>query len=296
MFVVARLCAACGVPHYLLSDYRFGDSGLSLWRCNSKMAAPPCSGAVTMLGSFLRSPRFKAFSIHLGVSAVVALAMLLLVFAVWYPAPLHEAVGVTDVFVMLLAVDVIIGPLLTLLVFKVGKKTLVFDLAVILVLQLSALAYGVWTVADGRPAWLVFNVDRFDVVRALDIDTRRLDETPSEYRNAPWLGPRWVGAESPKDPEQRQELMFESALGGSDIPQRPELYRPLSALALSIKTKALPLERLSSFNEADLVRAELERWPEADVWLPLMAGASPMVVLMRKETAEVVSVVDLRPW
>lgn len=249
-----------------------------------------------MLGSLLRSARFKAFYFHLGGSAVVALAMLLLVFAVWYPSPLHEAVGVTNVFLMLLAVDVVIGPLLTLVVFKVGKKTLVFDMAVILLLQLSALAYGVWTVAEGRPAWLVFNVDRFDVVRALDIDTRKLGDALPEYRGAPWLGPRWVGADNPEDPKQRQALMLESAVGGSDIAQRPELYRPLARMAFSIKAKALPLEKLSSFNEPARVSVELERWNGADAWLPLMAGANSMVVLVRKETAEVVAIVDLRPW
>lgn len=249
-----------------------------------------------MLGSFLRSPRVKAFYIHLGASAAAALAMLLLVFMVWYPAPLHEAVGVTGVFVMLLAVDVVIGPLLTLLVFKAGKKTLVFDMTVILLLQLSALVYGAWTVAEGRPTWLVFNVDRFDVVRALDIDIRQLDDALPEYRSTPWSGPRWVGADTPKDSKQLQALMLESAMGGSDIPQRPELYRPLSAMASSIKAKALPLERLSSFNEHARVRVELERWSGANAWLPLLAGANSMVVLIRKESAEVVAIVDLRPW
>lgn len=49
------------------------------------------------------------------------------------------------------------------------------DLTVIAVLQLGALSYGLWTVAEGRPAWLVFAVDRFELVRVLDIDKRKLD-------------------------------------------------------------------------------------------------------------------------
>lgn len=249
-----------------------------------------------MLGFFLRYPRFKAFAIHLCGSLVIGLAMLGLVFAVWYPDPLHEAVGVTDIFLILLAVDVIIGPLLTLLVFKVGKKTLLLDMAVILSLQVSAFAYGAWTVAEGRPAWLVFNVDRFDVVRALDIDSRRLDEAPHEYRSAPWSGPRWVGAVAPKESERLQELMLESAVGGSDIPQRPELYRPLEQVAPAIRAKALPLERLAVFNDSARVQAELKPWGEADAWLPLMAGAQSMVVLINKDSAKVVAVVNLLPW
>lgn len=249
-----------------------------------------------MIGSFLRSPRFKAFVIHLCGSLTIGLAMLWLVFGVWYPAPLHEAVGVTGIFVMLLAVDVVIGPLLTLLVFKVGKKTLVFDMAVILLLQVSALAYGVWTVAEGRPAWLVFNADRVDVVRALDIDTRQLEAAAPDYRNAPWFGPRWVGADNPDDPKQRHALMLEAAAGGSDVPQRPELYRPLEQMAPAIRAKALPLERLAVFNDSARVQAELKPWGGADAWLPLMAGAQSMVVLINKDSAKVVAVVNLLPW
>ncbi len=222
--------------------------------------------------------------------------MLLLVFWVWYPAPLHEAVGVTSIFMLLLGVDVIIGPLLTLLVFKVGKKTLVFDMAVILLLQFSAFAYGVWTVAEGRPAWLVFNVDRFDVVRALDIDDRRIEHALPEYRVASFMGPQWVAADSPADPELRQALIFEATTGGSDLPQRPDLYRPLSDMASSIKERAMPLERLSLFNDSKRVSAVLDQWKEADAWMPLMAGASPMVVLIRRETAGVIAIVDLQPW
>ncbi len=107
--------------------------------------------------------RIKAFLMHLAVSAVIALLAVLLVFQIWYPAPLHEALGVTDIFLLLPLVDVILGPLLTLLVFKLGKKTLIMDLAVIACLQLAALGYGLWTVAEGRPAWIVYNADRFDV-------------------------------------------------------------------------------------------------------------------------------------
>lgn len=111
------------------------------------------------------SARIKAFAWHLGCSLLIASAALVLVFAVWYPAPLHVALGVTSVFLLVLLVDVVIGPFLTLLVYKQGKKTLLFDMAVIIALQLSALLYGLWTVAEGRPVWLVFNVDRFDLVQ-----------------------------------------------------------------------------------------------------------------------------------
>ncbi|WAJ38425.1 type IV pilin accessory protein [Pseudomonas sp. GOM7] len=239
--------------------------------------------------------RLKAFSLHLGLSGVIALLALFVVFKLWYPNPLHAAVGVTHVFLLLLLVDVILGPLLTLLVFKERKKTLVFDLSVIAVLQLSALSYGLWTVAEGRPAWLVFNTDRFDLVRVLDIDARKLDQAAPEFRQPSWLGPRWVAATPPDDSAARNELIFESVQGGSDVPQRPELYLSLADSSKRIKERLYPLSELQRFNSADEIQSAISQWPEADAWLPLMAG-TPMVVLLRKETAEVVAVVDLRPW
>lgn len=240
--------------------------------------------------------RFKAFSLHLAISAVIALLTLLLVFWIWYPAPLHVAVGVTHIFLLLLLVDVLLGPLLTLVVYDVGKKTLVFDLAVIALMQLSALGYGLSTLAEGRPAWLVFNADRFDLVRALDIDARQLSDARLEYRVAPWLGPQWIGAVKPKDIALRNIVIFESVMGGNDIAQRPSLYRPLSSMSDALRRHARPLEELRSYNDGGRVQAALAQWPNASAWLPLMANAKSMTVLVDKKAAEVVAVVDLAPW
>ncbi len=65
---------------------------------------------------------------------------------------------------MILAIDVIIAAYLGLSVYKEGKKTLKFDLSVIILIQIAALCYGVFSIEQGRPAWLVFNVDRFELV------------------------------------------------------------------------------------------------------------------------------------
>ncbi|MDH1339935.1 MAG: type IV pilin accessory protein [Stenotrophomonas sp.] len=242
------------------------------------------------------SARFKVFFIHLLCSLAIALGALGLVFGLWYPAPLHLALGVTSIFLLLLAVDVTLGPLLTLVVYKTGKKSLKFDLTVIVALQLAALGYGLWTVAQGRPAWLAFNVDRFDVVPVVDIDTRRLAEALPQYQAPAWTGPRWVAAVRPVDGERRNEILFEVVLGGSDIAQRPELYRPLADLAGQMKSRAQNLDQLVAFNEGDTVAAVLAAWPQATGWLPLMARVQPMVVLLADDNTMVLAIVPLRPW
>lgn len=238
----------------------------------------------------------KAFYIHLLVSLFFAFFALFLVFNSWYPAPLHLALGVTHIFLLLIMVDMILGPVLTLIVYKSGKKTLIFDLTVIAVLQLSALAYGLWIVAEGRPAWLVFNVDRFDVVQVVDIDQRNLELASLEYQTPPWFGPKWVGADRSASAEQSNIILFESIFGGPDIAQRPSLYRPLNEFAAAVRNRAQPIERLTDFNDAEVVAEILARWPEASGWLPLMARVQPMVVLLEKGDTKVLGIVPLHPW
>ena len=94
-------------------------------------------------------PRLRAGLIHLSISSVVALMAVGIVFLIWYPHPLHTAAGVTEIFLIVLGVDVVIGPLLTTLVYRQGKKSLRFDLSTIALLQLLAFSYGLWTVAEG---------------------------------------------------------------------------------------------------------------------------------------------------
>lgn len=240
--------------------------------------------------------RLMAFLLHLAASALIALLALLLVFNLWYPAPLHEALGVTQIFLLLLLIDVILGPLLTLLVYKTGKKTLVTDLTIIAALQLAALAYGLWTVAEGRPAWVVYNAGRFDVVTVVDIDARQLGEAQPHFRNPAWSGPRWVGAVKPYDPEQSNNILFEAVQGGFDLAQRPNLYLPLADMAQAIQQRAQPLEKLNDFNDAAVVRDALHNWPDAAAWVPLMARIKPMVVLLGENKSDVIAIVDLNPW
>ncbi|MGG2395803.1 TfpX/TfpZ family type IV pilin accessory protein [Pseudomonas sp. SH1-B] len=240
--------------------------------------------------------RFRAFFVHLIGSLVVGLSILALVFGLWYPSPLHQALGVTSIFIMLLMVDMVLGPLLTLLVCKPGKQTLKFDLVVIVVLQLTALVYGLGAVFQGRPVWLVFNADRFDVVQAIDIDRRRINEALLQYQVPAWSGPQWVAAVYPDDIERRNEVLFEAAQGGSDIAQRPELYRPLVESAEKMQHRAESLSSLSKYNDPAVVSGALAVWPQATGWLPLMARSQSMVVLLSDGNTKVLAVVPLRPW
>lgn len=94
--------------------------------------------------------RWTAFAIHLAISLVILLILLGIIFFYWFPHDLIYAGGI-DGLKILGGVDVVLGPLLTLLVFKVGKKSLKFDLTVIALFQITCLCIGLWLIYNQRP-------------------------------------------------------------------------------------------------------------------------------------------------
>jgi hypothetical protein len=240
--------------------------------------------------------RLKLFAIHLVVSSIMALVAVAFVFWLWYPSPLDTALGVTSIFFVLLGVDIVIGPLCTLLVSKQGKKTLKSDLLIIVLLQLSAFLYGFYVVFAGRPVWIVFNVDRFDLVQAYEIQDQYRAKAAEEFQMLSFFGPRFAAAKEPEGALEHNEVLFDSLSGGMDIPQRPNLFVSLESERESIKNTSIPLSNLNKFNSSGMVEEVLKLWPEANAYLPLMAKVSPMSVLINKETGDVVAIVPLAPW
>ncbi|MDG4553623.1 MAG: hypothetical protein P9E24_05180 [Candidatus Competibacter sp.] len=62
--------------------------------------------------------QLHAFVIHLATSVTIFLIFLGIMFFVWYPAPYFEIDGGWKVPRILAGLDVVLGPLLTLIVFK----------------------------------------------------------------------------------------------------------------------------------------------------------------------------------
>ena len=245
--------------------------------------------------------KFTAFLTHLALSAAVAALSIVVVFFIWYPAPLYTAVGVTKIFLILLAVDITIGPLITFIVYKKGKKSLKFDLVVIALLQLTALAYGMNTVFVGRPAFVVYNVDRFTVSRAHEIDPKsaeKAEKNGNQSAKASWLAPKWVGAVSSKDNKRRNEITLSSAMGGADWPELPELFVPLAEVKKQIHERAKPLAELRKLHDKDAgALEELAKWKDTEVkWLPLRSNAKDMVVLVDANSDAVIKALDIKPW
>ncbi len=244
----------------------------------------------------MRSAKAKFVTIHLGISIVIALLIVMVVFLCWYPLPLNKATGVTHIFLMMIGIDLVLGPLLTWLVYNEGKKSLKFDLTVIILIQISALFYGIYHITQGRPVWLVYSVDRFEVVRNNEIYTKNIALAQKKYKHPSWFKPRYVATEFAKDQKQRNQDMFEEILGKIEISQRPERYVELSKVTDQIKKRAQGLILLNQYNDPVIVKEILEKYPQATAFVPLKANIVDMTVLINKEKGEVIKIVDLRPW
>lgn len=242
------------------------------------------------------SKRLKFFLSHLSISLMIALCVVGLVFFIWYPTPLATAVGVTQIFLMMLAIDVTVGPILGFIVYKEGKKTLKMDLTVIILLQLSALGYGIYSIEQGRPVWLAYTVDRFELVRKNEIIDENIEKALAQYQHPSWFKPQYVGGEFAKDAKTRNDDMFAEALNGISLAQKPERYVALSKVVPQIKTHAESLDILKNFNDGKKLQSILAKYPQANAFVPLKAGHVDMTVLLDKNTGEVIKIVDLRPW
>ncbi|ENU29011.1 hypothetical protein F991_03135 [Acinetobacter sp. CIP-A165] len=243
------------------------------------------------------SNRIKAALVHSGISIVILSMLLGWILLVWYPTPLVKAMGVTHLIGLITFIHVVVAPLLTLLIYKSGKKTLIFDLSIIVIIQTIALGYGVWSVAQGRPAWIVYDLDSFEVVRPIDIDqSDKIPKIKNKYQQPSWFKPHYVAIQLNKDNTKEFTDDVLGMMFGASMLLKIERYTSLDRAKVRIQETAQDLELLKQFNDPQAVQKTLAKYPQADSFVPLKATAVDMTVLINKETGEVVKIVDLRPW
>ena len=244
--------------------------------------------------------RTRAAATHLAISATLIALVFLMIFFIWYPEPLFDYAGGRTLFLFLLAVDLVVGPLITFIIFVPGKRGLVFDLWVIGILQTAFLAYGVWSVAEARPVFIAFVKDRFELARANQTPDSVLEDAHLDrYLDFPWTGPRVVGVRFPTEADAKFNLLV-SGLGGVDIQSYPQYHVPYDAeVRKQVVARAAPLKKLEAYNKglsSAALAASLGR-AENDVrFLPLRAGPVDLTVLVDARNGDILKLAALKPW
>ena len=174
--------------------------------------------------------KFKALAAHLSISAVLVAIALALMLLRWFPAPLFTTDGGGVGLKLLLLVDLVLGPLLTFVVFNPSKarRLMVLDLSVIAVLQLAAYGYGLWNIHSVRVQAVAFDEGVFYAVTAPLFEEQ--DIAPSDWQA---LGPKAPYLVNVREPAHGDEAAGVTAFGftvGLERYQLQFLYQPLAAV------------------------------------------------------------------
>ena len=240
--------------------------------------------------------RFHAFGWHFLISLIVGLVLLALSWFVWYPAPMLMAIGGHEIFFLVVGIDVVLGPLLTLVVFKSGKRSLLFDLSTIAALQIAALGYGVSILLEARPAYVAALGDKFQAVQATEVTDANLAKAKTSM---PWWGPRWVGTKAPEGRFDTDAVMFVEEVGGGRG-HFPQLHVPYASMASEVLEKSKPISALIASNPTKAT--EIADWlknhnldANTARFQPIRIRASEFAVVIDAKTAAVAGIVPFKP-
>jgi hypothetical protein len=245
--------------------------------------------------------RWKAAAIHLVLSAIIIGAVAFVLIHTWYTWQLFEVMGARRLLTILAIIDIVIGPFLTLIVYKHGKKSLKFDLTVIALLQAGFLAYGLHILAQSRPVFMVGLVDRFEMVFANQLDDTDLAKgNTEEFRTRSWTGPRLVGGALGSTSQERYDLAL-SGLAGKDIHLLPEQYVSFEEVKPALMQKMEPAEKLAGSNAR--TRAAIEAFAAREdltvgelSTLPIISLRGRATMMLRTSNGDVLGPLAVEPW
>lgn len=244
--------------------------------------------------------RWGAFGLHLAISAAVIVGLAQLMLCTWYANGLFEYAGADKFLLRVAAISIAAGPLLTLMVFRLGKPGLRRDLCLIGLAQLAFLGGGLGIIWQSRPVFLVAIPERFILVFANEIDARSLPvkDGAMPRSSLPWLGPELVGTRRPSDPDEHNQLI-EELLAGRDLPLFPRHYVPFEEIAPAMLAGSEPASSLlrlaSGDKERKMVASILSMHPSTARWVPITSLRGTASMLVDADSGIPLRVIDLDP-
>ena len=238
--------------------------------------------------------KLKAFTLHLLISVLVITLFLLVISQFWYPEALFKLENAWQGLQILIPVDAILGPLLTLIVFVPGKKSLKLDLSIIAALQVSALIYGGILIYQQRPIALAFVIDRFETVLASESYASDIPlERFKDNKNSPLLT-FVLPAQSVKEKSQ-------FLLNGVNIKKRGERHYPIiENIELMKKVSIQPASLTLTTQEEKNRLAEFMKSYQSNKALllfPVQSSTYDAVILVLDSNTGVVDrYLDIYPW
>lgn len=243
--------------------------------------------------------RLRASLIHFAISLFFSVLAALLVFGIWYPYPYRDISGGRELFLLVMTVDVVMGPIMTMVIFNHSKsyRHLFLDFIIIGFFQVAALSYGLWSVFSARPVHLVFEYYRVAVVHAADVDPSTLIQAPPLLQSLPLNGPTLLSLRSFKDGNEEFDSTM-AAMGGVPQAAQPALWQSWDAARVDILKASRPAiglkqhfaEQASQIDEAIVATGRPANHLR---YLPLLARKRAWTVLIDAQTTAPVGFLPL---
>ena len=235
-----------------------------------------------------------AFSIHIIFSAVIIGAFMIMVTRFWFPDILFALENVWEGLQILIPVDAILGPILTLILFVPGKKGLVGDLIIIAAIQVLALVYGGYTIYGQRPEMMVFAGDRFEIIPSSKFDCKNF--AIEHFKNIEIPYPFIVYSLPGQTTEEHNEFV----LNNVQYQKMTERYRPLTDYQVEVSTKALSLSKFVPENDKSeqIIKDFKAQYSEDEVLLFVLEGTTSYakILVLDSNNLNHIGYLDLNPW
>jgi hypothetical protein len=241
--------------------------------------------------------RLKAFSLHLLSSATVLTLILGSLYFGWYRWPGWHLTDVTRVVFVMVCVDVVLGPTLTLIIANENKprRELVRDIGIIVVVQLCALIYGSVSLWSGRPLYYAFSENVLQLVQAYDIDAAEAEAGRRQNQGlAPhWYSlPRWIWAPLPQNAQESQKIVASAVTGGDDVISMPRYFKPWEDGLPSLRSRLKKVDDVPYFAKSEKTRLK-QRMKAAGLpddqsnTMPLTGRGHPLLAVFDPATLKI---------
>ncbi len=203
--------------------------------------------------------RLKAFGLHLAGSATALTLVLGTLYLGWYRWPGWYLCDVKYVVIVLMGVDLALGPSLTLVIASPRKprRVLARDVSIIVAVQLFALSYGSINLWNGRPLYYALTENVLQVVQAYDLnpDEVALAEKLDVPLRPHWYSrPRWIWAPTPPDSTSADPAANSQDTVKIDPIEVPRLYQPWQAGLADLRVQLRPVSEAAGFWQKDVLR------------------------------------------
>ena len=190
--------------------------------------------------------KLKAWGIHLGISALIFLPLLWLLLFRWFPAPLFVTDGGWQGLRIMLGVDMVLGPLLTLMIFNPAKsrRETLFDFSCIGLIQAVALCFGAYSIEQKRPWTLAWYEGAFSAI-ARDVYREQSGVTPEAWQRFGESPIYRVYVRKPQTAEEQSGAAAYEVMESISPAGLFFLYEPFEAHWNTMRSQALDMNMLT---------------------------------------------------